>query len=110
MALHDPVCVVPVSELVQRLSECFFIVVVSEPEQLLLQGAKESFDDPIAFRTSHKVWRRFHAQEAQLCLEIIADRLTAMVMPDEYPVRHLRIVHAKHTLDGLPNRLQGFMA
>ena len=102
-------CVVPVSEFVQRLPECF-IVVVSEPESLLLQGTKKAFDDPIPFRTSHKAWQRFHAQKAQLGLEIMADIRTAMVMPDEDPVRHLGLVHTEYTLARLPNRLQRFMA
>jgi len=40
----------------------------------------------------------------------MADILTAMVMPDEDPVRHLGLVHTEYTLARLPNRLQRFMA
>jgi hypothetical protein len=35
----------------------------------------------------------------------MADILTAMVMPDEDPVRHLGLVHTEYTLARLPNRL-----
>ena len=44
--LHDPVVVVAVSELGQRLAQLGQVFEVADPQQLLFEGSKESYAVP----------------------------------------------------------------
>lgn len=52
---------------------------VAHPEELFLQGAKEPFDAPVAFRLADERGRRCHAEEDDLRVEVGA-QIDAAVM------------------------------
>jgi hypothetical protein len=60
------VLVVPALELPERFTEIIQISEGTNPQQLLLERAEESFNAPFSFGLSYEGRRRFHAQEADL--------------------------------------------
>ena len=61
--LDPPLLVVGVLEDAERFLELGEVVEVPDPEQLLLEGAKETLDAAVPFRLAHERRRRIDAEE-----------------------------------------------
>jgi hypothetical protein len=72
--------VVAIPEVYQCDAQLFQIAEAADPEKLLFECAKESFDASVAFGLAHEGGRGFDAQEADLGLKVIAHINAAVVM------------------------------
>src|SRR5947209_13255198 len=86
MTTDQPPLVVSPPELPQRLDQFGHRGEAPHPEELLLQGADEPLGAAVALRLPHEARRAGHAEKPQLPLEVIAEVVAPVVVPDGQPL------------------------
>src|SRR5262245_33006659 len=79
---------------------------LTDPGQVLLQGARKPLSDPIAFGLPDEAQRTSENQEAQILLEVVGHGSTAVVVADGRPFGDPSLEAAKVFADALTDRLQ----
>lgn len=100
--------VVPLSELGECVLEFVQISERADPQQLLFQCAEEAFDAAVPFRLTDERRRRFHTDEADLRLKVIAHIDAAMVVAQPHAARYAGGESAEVLANALPDRLERF--
>src|SRR5215216_2080425 len=110
MPPDQPLTVVAIPEGEQGLAEVFYGSEVLDPEELFFKGADKALGAAVALRFPDEGRTASDAQEAQLGLEVIAQELAAMIVPQRQPGGDLLAVGAEVGGDALPQRLEGLEA
>ncbi len=108
VALGFPVRVVLLLELLQGIIECISSCKPREPQQLFLEDPVEPLCAPVAFRFPDKRWARGNTKERKFLLEVPADVLASVVMPETKTTSTPFGKAYIHTPDCLPARLKCF--
>jgi hypothetical protein len=103
----DPVLVEAVPEFAQCAVEFCDRAEAPQPEQLLLQGADEALDAPVAFGLSHEGRARLDADGLELVLEGVGDELAAVVMAQRHACGGADLVVVPGGPDRLSQALDG---
>jgi hypothetical protein len=80
MTGDQPVGVVPVGELEQRLAQLLDGLEVPNPQQVFLESADEALGDAVAFGLAHEGRRGVDAEEGDLGLEVVRHVVGAVVV------------------------------
>src|SRR3954469_2388032 len=110
MAADHPPLVVRPLELAQRLDQIRHRGEAPHPQELLLQGADEPLGAPVPLRLPHEARRAGHAEEPQLALEVVAEVVAPVVVPDGQALGGPGLELAEVLPHALPERLQGLEA
>ena len=109
VALGPPVRVVLLLELLQGIIESINSCKPPAPQQLFLENPVEPLCAPVAFRFPDKRWARGNTKERKFLLEVPADVLASVVMPEtETASTPFGKASIHHTPDCLPERLKCF--
>ena len=108
--LDQPVLVVESTEVLESLHQFRDRLEVPGPEQLLLERFEEAFDTALAFGLANERRRRFHAQETDLILEVVAHELRAVIVPESKSSGGVSLEASEVFMDALPEWLHGLEA
>ena len=97
-----PVLVVESTEVLESLHPFRDRLEVPDPEQLLLERFEEAFDTAVAFGLANERRRRFHAQETDFVLEIVAHELRAVIVPESKSSGGVGLEASEVFMDALP--------
>ena len=81
---------------------------MADPEELLVERAKEALDAAVPFGLPHERWRGRHPEKRDLGLEVATEIDTPVVVPDREPVGDCGREAAKVVADALAQRFEGF--
>ena len=110
VALDEPLVVVAVAEVLERLVQFVEAGEGADPEELFLERAPEALDAAVAFGGADEGGAGVHAEESDLFLEGAGDELAPVVVPELEAARD-GFAHASEGMAaGLVERDHGFKA
>src|SRR4051812_2668240 len=110
MPLDDPGLVVGLPEPLQCQPQLLDRLEAPQPQQVLLERADEPLGAAVALGLADEGWRAFHAEEADLPLEVVADVLAAVVVAEPQPGGDVPAEGTVAPTDSLLDRLESLKA
>jgi len=104
-ALQNPVVVVAVAELGERVAQFVQISKSAQPQQLLFEGSEEPLDAPVALGLADKGRRRFHTPESDLRLKVVTHIDAAVVVTEPHAPGYAGGERTELFPDRLPDRV-----
>src|SRR6478735_5198261 len=110
MPLDEPRLIIETQPIVEGAAEVLHGLERMHPQPLLLERPNEPLRDPVAFRGAYECRARRHPEKPEFGLEVLAHRLTAVIMPHLHARRTAGRERAELLTHALTNRFQGLEA